>query len=132
MTEALASPAKNRYCEHMLVHGQLDDVAGSPPAFQAVVDGPRVALTGDVDAVGAERLGRVLAASPVNGGVCTLDLSGLRFADVAGCRAIARWARTRTAHGIRVELRNAPPLMERAWHLLALDEWVTVSFTGAR
>ncbi|MGY2067471.1 STAS domain-containing protein [Blastococcus sp. SYSU DS0619] len=123
----------------MRVHVQLNDssVAGahdvtpSPPSFQAVVDGPRVALTGDVDALGVERLGRVLAASPVDGGTCALDLSGLRFADVAGCRAIARWARTRTERGIDVELRNAPPLVQRAWHLLALDEWAPVSFTEA-
>ncbi|MGY2085869.1 STAS domain-containing protein [Blastococcus sp. SYSU DS0539] len=100
-------------------------------AFRASCDGLRVVLTGDVDAFGAERLGRVLAASPVDGDTCALDLTGLGFADVAGCRAIARWARSLTERGIRVELRNAPALVERAWHLLALDEWVTVSFTEA-
>lgn len=110
---------------HPLVHSP-----GSPPDFQAFFDDHRVALVGEVDVLGAERLARVLAVSPVAGGGCTLDLSGLRFADVAGCRAIARWARGLADRGIRVELRNAPPLVRRAWHLLGLDEWVPVTFTS--
>jgi ABC-type transporter Mla MlaB component len=102
-----------------------------PPAFQLFFDEQVVAVVGDVDALGAERLTRVLAGSPVRGGVRTLDLSGLQFADVAGCRAIAGWARSHTERGVAVELRNAPALVERAWHLLALDEWVSVAFTEA-
>ena len=110
---------------HPLVHAP-----GDPPAFQLFFDQHQVALTGDVDALGAEHLARMLASSPVvEGSTCVLDLSELRFADVAGCRAIARWARARAAHGVGVELRNAPPLMERAWHLLGFDEWAVVSFT---
>ena len=108
---------------HLPVH------APAAPGFRLFSDGQRVALVGDVDVLGAERLARLLVSFPVAGSTCALDLSGLRFADVAGCRAIARWARSLADRGVRVELRNAPPLMERSWHLLALDELAPVSFT---
>ncbi|MDP5181972.1 MEDS domain-containing protein [Blastococcus sp. BMG 814] len=112
------------------VHPQVH-APGPPPAFQVYFDRHRVALVGDVDSVGAERLARVLATSPVEGGTCTPELSGLGFADVAGCRAIARWLRTLAGTGVRVELRDAPPLVRRAWPLLGLDRWAPVAFTTA-
>ncbi|MGY2003471.1 STAS domain-containing protein [Blastococcus sp. SYSU DS1024] len=101
------------------------------PSFHAHVDRQPMALVGDLDVAGAQRLAEILGAAPVEGDTCTLDLSGLRFADVAGCRAIARWARSLTDAGVRVELRNAPPLVQRAWQLLALDRWARVAFTDA-
>ena len=103
----------------------------APPALQVYADRHRMALVGDLDVANAERLAGILGASPIEGDTCTLDLSGLRFADVAGCRAIARWARSLADAGIRVELRDAPPLVQRAWRLLALDRWARVAFTDA-
>ncbi|CCG03880.1 STAS domain-containing protein [Blastococcus saxobsidens] len=104
---------------------------GAPPAFQVFVDQQRIVLVGDVDALGSEQLARVLAASPVTGGTCALDLSGLEFADVAGCRAIAVWARGLAQRGVRLELWDAPALVRRTWQVLELDEWASVSFAPA-
>ncbi|WP_431521223.1 STAS domain-containing protein [Blastococcus capsensis] len=104
---------------------------GAPPAFQVFFDQQRVVLVGDVDALGAEQLARVLATSPVTGGTCPLDVSQLQFADVAGCRAIAVWARSLTQRGVRLELWDAPALMRRTWQVLGLDEWASVSFAPA-
>ncbi|MCF6508963.1 STAS domain-containing protein [Blastococcus sp. MG754426] len=112
------------------VHPQVH-APSAPPAFRAFFDRDRVVVAGDVDLVGAERLSRVLAGSPVEGGTRTLDLSGLGFADVAGCRAIARWVRSLAGSGVRVELRDAPPLVRRAWPLLGFDRWAPVVFTSA-
>ncbi|MGY1724432.1 MEDS domain-containing protein [Blastococcus sp. SYSU DS0533] len=112
------------------VHPQVH-APHAPPPFQVFFDRHRVVVVGEVDLVGAERLFRVLATSPVEGGTCTLDLSGLGFADVAGCRAIARWARSLAATGTGVEVRDAPPLVRRAWRLLGFDRWAPVVFTTA-
>lgn len=111
---------------HPVVHGP-----GALPAFRVFFDLKQIVLVGDVDALGAEQLARVLAASPVTGGTCALDLSGLRFADVAGCRAIAVWARGLAQRGVRLELREAPALVRRTWQVLELDEWASVSFAPA-
>jgi ABC-type transporter Mla MlaB component len=109
------------------VHPQVHAPAGTVP-FRVFFDdhGPR--LAGDVDTVGAERLARILAATPVSGGTCAVDLSELSFADVAACRVLAGWARTLGEQGVRLEFWNAPPLLERMWHVLALDEWASVAF----
>lgn len=111
---------------HPMVHAP-----GAPPAFQVFFDQQRIVLVGDVDALGAEQLARVLATSPVTGGTRALDLSGLQFADVAGCRAIAGWARSLAQRGVRLELRNAPALVQRTWQVLELGEWASVSFAPA-
>ncbi|NEK85003.1 STAS domain-containing protein [Blastococcus saxobsidens] len=112
------------------VHPQVHAPTGTAP-FQVFFDDRGPSLVGDVDTVGAERLARILAATPVSGGACALDLSGLEFADVAACRVLARWARTLGERGVRLELWNAPPLLERMWHVLALDEWASVAFDAA-
>lgn len=112
------------------VHPQVHAATGTAP-FQVFFDeqGPR--LTGDVDTLGAERLARILAVTPVSGRTCAVDLSGLSFADVAACRVLARWARALGERGVRLELWNAPALLERMWHVLALDEWASVAFGTA-
>ncbi|RZU31986.1 MEDS domain-containing protein [Blastococcus saxobsidens] len=109
------------------VHPQVHAPTGTAP-FQVFFDEQGPSLTGDVDTVGAERLARILAATPVSGGTCAVDLSGLSFADVAACRVLARWARTLGERGVRLEFWNAPALLERMWHVLALDEWADVAF----
>ena len=109
------------------VHPQVHAPAGTVP-FQVFFDDQGPCLTGDVDTAGAERLARILAATPVSGGTCAVDLSGLDFADVAACRVLARWARTLCERGVPLEFWNAPPLLERMWHVLALDEWASVAF----
>ncbi|MGY1849216.1 MULTISPECIES: STAS domain-containing protein [unclassified Blastococcus] len=126
----LSEGASPRGCDHVRPAAQLS-APSAPPAFRAYVDRYGIALVGDLDVACAERLAGILGAVPIEGDACTLDLSGLRFADVAGCRAIARWARSLADAGVRVELRDAPPLVQRAWQLLALDRWARVAFTDA-
>ena len=62
-------------------------------SFRLFVDGDRIALAGSVDTLqrrpagaGARR-----GTDPRTDGV-VLDLAALEFVDVAGCRALARWA----------------------------------------
>ena len=82
------------------VHPLVRGPEGVPP-FQVFHDEARVVLTGSVDTFTADRLGRVLADSPAARPSAVLDLSLLEFVDVAGCRAVARWAQGlgRTAAG---------------------------------
>lgn len=108
---------------HPLVHAPV----GAVP-FQVFFDDDGLALTGDVDTLSAERLGRILDTSPTSGSTVALDLADLRFADVAACRVLARWARTLAARGVALELVDAPPLLARMWHVLALDGWASVTF----
>ncbi|RBY90407.1 hypothetical protein DQ244_13275 [Blastococcus sp. TBT05-19] len=109
---------------HPLVHTTADDAV----PFRLFFDGRRLVLAGDVDTLGAERLVRALRSSPVESGAPALDLTDLRFADVAAYRAIAAWARALADDGEPVELWNAPALLRRTWQLLGLDEWASVSF----
>lgn len=107
---------------HPLVHA----APGTVP-FRLFFDGDGLALSGDVDTLSAERLGRILATSPTGGSTVALDLADLRFAGVAACRVLARWARTLAARGVALEMLNAPPLLARMRHVLALDEWASVT-----
>lgn len=102
------------------------------PSFRVFFDGNRIALAGSVDALEADRLAQVLAASPVGPPVAVLDLGHLEFADVAACRVLARWARDLGTYSGSVEVTGSSPLLRRVWHLLALDEVAPVTFTGSR
>jgi STAS domain len=73
-----------------------------------------------VDTFSADRLAHVLAASPVGATGAVLDVSLLEFADVAGCRALALWARGLADRSLPVEVRGASPLFRRMWDVLAL------------
>ena len=116
-------------CDVAGVHPVVHAPDGTVP-FQVFFDDRGPSIAGDVDALGADRLSRILATTPVTGGTCAVDLSELRFADVAACRVLARWARELDGRGVRLELWNAPPLLERMWHVLALDDWASVAFAA--
>jgi hypothetical protein len=60
-----------------------------------------------------------------------LDLSRLEFVDVAGCRAIARWAGGQCARGVQVEVLGASRLFRRVWRVLDFDAVAAVTFTEA-
>ena len=114
----------------------LADVASAHPAayappglpqFRVFFEDDRVVLTGSVDLSDAARLARLLADSPPSP-VVRLDLSRLEFVDVAGCRAIARWAGALWAGDVRVEVCGPSRLFRRVWHVLALDAVARVTF----
>jgi anti-anti-sigma regulatory factor len=117
--EALADAA----AVHPLVHSPR----GVPP-FQVFFDDDSVVVTGSVDTFGADRLARVLTSSPVAGAGAVLDLRSVDFVDVAGARAIARWAQELGARSVALEVRGASPLFRRMWRVLALDRLALVSF----
>jgi ABC-type transporter Mla MlaB component len=108
---------------HPQVHAPLD-----PPSFRIWFDGRRVALAGAVDTFAADRLARVLAASPVSRPTAVLDLSRLEGVDAAGCRTLAAWARALAERGVRLRIEDAPRPLLRLWQLLGLEGPAPVSF----
>jgi anti-anti-sigma factor len=112
---------------HPLVHAPA-----RAPAFQVFFDGDGVALAGSVDAVGADRLARVLASSPAEPPAIALDLGRVEFMDVAACRVLARWAAGLSARSVSVEFAGSSSLVRRMWQLLSLDAVAPVTFTGPR
>jgi uncharacterized Zn-binding protein involved in type VI secretion len=108
----------------------VDDEPGASSAggspYRVWVEGSRVVVAGSVDACGADRLRHVLAGAP-SGREVTLDLGRPAFADAAGCRALASWARDRIARGDRVALVEASPFLARLWGLLGYDAVAPVS-----
>lgn len=83
-----------------------------PPFTLVAGDGDAWRLSGAVDAFGAARFAGAFAAAARSS--CVLDVGGLEFIDVAGMRAIA-------AAGVPVQLRNAPPSLQRHWLLAGFD-----------
>jgi anti-anti-sigma factor len=100
------------------------------PAFRVFFDEDRVVLTGSVDAFSAAHLEKVLAASPIDGTSTLLDLGLLDFLDIAGCRVLARWARSLEDRGGRLEVTGASRLVQRVWDILALHRLAHVRFVG--
>lgn len=101
---------------HPMVH------AAEAPPFRLWFDDDVLTLAGEVDVLGAERLGRVLACSPARSPVVVLDLGRVEFMDVSGCRAIARWAVDLQDRGARLVLLGASRLFRRMWTVLGFAE----------
>ncbi len=120
--EALADVAS----VHPLVHAPE-----TIPPFRVFFEDGHVAVAGSVDTFTADRLARVLAASPVGDGRAVLDLRLVEFVDVAASRVIARWAQQLGDGSVPLEVRGASPLFRRMWQLLGLDEMASVTFAGA-
>jgi anti-anti-sigma regulatory factor len=110
---------------HPQVHAPQD-----LPSFRIWFDGARVVLAGTLDTFCCARLARVLAGSPAASGSTVLDLSRLEVVDVAGCRALASWARSLAAHGLRLRVEDPPRSLVRIWQLLGLDGPAPVQFAG--
>ena len=111
---------------HPVVHTR-----GTPPPFRLWFDSGRIVLAGDVDTFGADRLERLLAATHVRTPVVTLDLAPLHFIDLAGVRALARWARDVSGRAGRLELVGAGRLFRRMWDLLGPAGMPEVRFSEA-
>lgn len=116
--------------------GLLADVVSAHPlahapaslaSFRLFFDQGRVVLTGSVDTFSADRLATLLVGTPT-GARAVLDLAGLEFADVAGCRALGGWAVALAARGVPLEIQGASPLFRRTWRILELDAVTPVAF----
>ena len=59
------------------------------------------------------------------------NLTGLDFVDVAGCRALARWAAGLDPGSVSVEVVGASSLLRRMWDLLHLGRLAPITFAEA-
>ena len=80
-----------------------------------------VALSGEVDLMYSDPVAGLLSGSAGDLGVPALDVSNLRFIDVAGMRAVVAAARALLAAAGSAEVRGASPLFRRVWSILGYD-----------
>jgi anti-anti-sigma regulatory factor len=109
------------------VHPVVHDATGGPP-FRAWFEGEAIVLAGALDTFGADRLEQVLTGSHIDRPTITLDLSGVDFVDVGGCRAIARWARRLQDRGSLLELTGTSRVFRTMWRILGFDGYASASF----
>jgi anti-anti-sigma factor len=84
--------------------------------------GPSLSLHGEVDVTQADDLLRALVdVARETPGEVVLDLSGLRFLDVAGARALARATRLLRGADVQLRLVGAPRTPARCLALFGLD-----------
>jgi anti-anti-sigma regulatory factor len=123
-----------------LAREALADVASVHPlvsapeevsSFRLFVDGDRIALAGSVDGCNGDRLARVLPLTRASGADVVLDVAALEFVDVAGCRALARWAAALKERSVAVTVTGSSALLRRMWQLLDLGGVAPVTFAGA-
>jgi anti-anti-sigma regulatory factor len=93
--------------------GPLFGVHGTP--------GSGIGLVGEIDCWCADQLSVLLAAASGDLHEPVLDISGLRFADVAAIRAIAGAAHELARTYGRVRLHGALPTFRKVWRLMRLD-----------
>ncbi|TFV88744.1 MEDS domain-containing protein [Blastococcus sp. CT_GayMR16] len=110
---------------HPLVHAP-----GDASSFRIFVDGHRIVLAGSVDTNSCDRLARVLAAARPHDGRVVLDVAGLEFMDVSGCRVLARWAADLEARSVALEVTGSSALLRRMWQVLDLARLAPVTFSG--
>jgi hypothetical protein len=128
---ALCAYRDDLHVEALADVASVHPAASGPPGlpqFRVFFDDDRVVVEGSVDLAGAGRLSRLLADSPPLS-AALLDLSRLDFVDVAGCRAIARWAGELCARGLPVEIVGASRLFRRVWRVLDFDAVAAVTFS---
>ncbi|MGZ4626778.1 MAG: MEDS domain-containing protein [Kineosporiaceae bacterium] len=92
------------------------------PPFRVWFEEDTITLAGELDGLGADRLGRVLAGSPVRRPIVVLDLARVEFVDVAACRTLARWAADLREQGARLVLLGTSRLFRRMWNLLGFAD----------
>lgn len=84
-----------------------------PPQFRLVASSGRWSLDGEVD-IAVESSFRDAVTAAFGVAPCTIDVSELRFIDVAGLRSLAAAAGTA---GTPVQLVGAQPMLLRSWDL---------------
>jgi hypothetical protein len=97
-------------------------------SFRIFFDDGRLVLAGSVDTFTAARLAALLASSPVAPHGVVLDVSRLRFLDVAACRTLGRWVRDGRTPPVTVH--GASPMFRRMWRLMGLEEIAPLASAG--
>ena len=77
------------------------------------IHGTTVVLAGELDVAADDDVRRVLQDVVRRGGPVVLDLTGLRFCDVPGMRALVAFSRDAAEHGVRLEVRGAGGQVDR-------------------
>lgn len=80
-----------------------------------------IAIAGEIDASCAEDARELLLSAAPDVATPVVDLSGLRFVDVAGARAIAALVSALAPKGEPVEIAGASAAFRRVWDILRLD-----------
>lgn len=111
------------------VHGlSLGEFARAPIFHLGGGSEGELTISGEIDVHAADLIESMGsgAAGDVRSGI--LDVSGLRFIDVAGMRAIATIASSLASEGNVVRMRGARYPFRRMWSLMSLDDRVTAEF----
>lgn len=106
---------RQRLADLAAIHPVLS-VGFDTPVFQLFFDGDAVRVAGEMDALCADQLHRILANAPV-ADKPLLDVSDVSFMDHRALLTLNQVARQH--NGFRV--RNAKPLVQRVWQLLDLS-----------
>jgi anti-anti-sigma regulatory factor len=88
--------------------------------LHGTVDGG-LSISGELDHASADEVGAILAGALDDLGEPLLDVSSLRFVDVAAMRAIFRAGEQLARRHGRVQVRGASSLFRRVWELLRFD-----------
>jgi len=99
------------------LHGGLPLEGSSALRISATEEGG-VALRGELDLSGVELIRRVVLESLPALRAPVIDLSELRFADLAGSRTIQRLAEAMSERFGSVRISNPPRTLERVWELV--------------
>jgi anti-sigma B factor antagonist len=84
-------------------------------------EGVVVALSGELDLAGTERLTAALAEAQASGGPLTVDLSDLDFIDSSGLGVLVRFNNAAQAADFPYRVIAGPPRVHRAFVLSGLD-----------
>lgn len=107
------------------VHGATFGARGCDGGFYVHADPSGVlCLGGEIDLACAGTIGDLVADAARDATEPVLDVSGVRFVDVAGLRAVVHGARALAGRDERARIRGASPALRRMWRLLDLDRSV--------
>lgn len=85
-----------------------------------------IAFSGEIDLECSGTVAQIVTAAARDLPSPVLDVSGLRFIDVSGMRAVAAGAREMSSSTAPVQIRGASPVFKRMWELLGFDDKIEV------
>lgn len=93
----------------------------SPHFFLHAAPGASLVVAGEVDFTSADTVAGAMTQAASRVSTPSIDLSGLRFVDVAGMRSLIAGIRALSRHHPRVVITGASPTFRRVWSLLGCD-----------
>ena len=105
-------------CDLAAVHSLRGGAVGYPSPFQLHAGPDGLALSGEIDASSAERIGRWLTGALTDLSEPVVDVTELEFIDAAGMWALLDSAH---AHPDGLTLRGTSPQFRRVWSVCGYD-----------